>query len=298
MSAGDESVVYTFKGALALASMMPSSELVSEIKYDPKMVELKKFFTEDDSIVKKLYTPHIRVVLMGPPGAGKGTQAPVLSKYFMACHLSTGDILRSHVTKGTDLGKQAKEIMDKGGLVSDDIMVNIIKDELENNVTCKNGFILDGFPRTVPQAEKLNSMLDSRNEPLEKAIELVIDDSLLVSRITGRLIHPASGRSYHTEFNPPKKAMTDDITGEPLIQRSDDNVDALKKRLVTYHAQTEPIAKFYKDLGIWTGIDAAQSPAQVSTVVKNSLGWEKFVNALTFHKYNELKESYLSQVKK
>ncbi|KAK7203881.1 adenylate kinase-domain-containing protein [Myxozyma melibiosi] len=293
----DDKVVFTFKGALALASMMPSKDFISEVNYNPKMAELKKCFTGDDKIIKDLYTPHIRIVLMGPPGAGKGTQAPVLSKYFQACHLSTGDILRSHVSKGTELGKQAKEIMDKGGLVSDDIMVNIIKDELENNATCKNGFILDGFPRTVPQAEKLGSMLVSRNEPLEKAVELVIDDSLLVSRITGRLVHPASGRSYHTEFNPPKVAMTDDVTGEPLIQRSDDNVEALKKRLVTYHAQTEPIASFYKDQGIWTGIDAAQSPEKVSSAVKNSLGWEKYVNALTFHKYNELKATYTDATK-
>ncbi|KAK9448556.1 adenylate kinase-domain-containing protein [Limtongia smithiae] len=288
----EDNIVYTFKGALALASMLPSPEFKSTVKYDPKFIELKKFFTGDDSIISKLYTPHIRVVLMGPPGAGKGTQAPVLSKYFLACHLSTGDILRSHVTKGTELGKQAKEIMDRGGLVSDDIMVGIIEDELKNNTTCKNGFILDGFPRTVPQAEKLNSMLDARSEPLQKAIELVIDDSLLVSRITGRLIHPASGRSYHTEFNPPKIPMTDDITGEPLIQRSDDNVDALKKRLVTYHAQTEPIAQFYKEQGIWTGIDAALPPSQVSVAVKNSLGWETYVNALTFQKYSELKATY------
>ncbi|AMD22959.1 HHR190Cp [Eremothecium sinecaudum] len=205
----------------------------------------------------------IRMVLMGPPGAGKGTQAPNLKDKFCVCHLATGDMLRAQVAKKTPLGVEAKKIMDQGGLVSDEIMVNMIKDELTNNAECKNGFILDGFPRTIPQAEKLDAMLKEQNKPLDKAVELKIDDELLVGRITGRLIHPASGRSYHKIFNPPKREMTDDVTGEPLIQRSDDNVEALRKRLDAYHAQTEPIVEFYKKTGIWAGIDASQSPSTV-----------------------------------
>lgn len=126
-----------------------------------------------------------------------------------------------------------------------------------------HSFILDGFPRTVPQAEGLDAMLKERNQTLQHVVELQIDDALLVERITGRLVHPASGRSYHTTFNPPKKPMTDDITGEPLIQRSDDNADALKKRLVTYHKQTSPVVDYYQKSGIWTGIDASQQPGQV-----------------------------------
>lgn len=126
-----------------------------------------------------------------------------------------------------------------------------------------NSFILDGFPRTVAQAEGLDSMLNAVNKPLKHAVELQIDDGLLVSRITGRLVHPASGRSYHKVFNPPKTAMTDDLTGEPLIQRSDDNADALKKRLVTYHTQTTPVVGYYKTQGIWAGIDASQDPERV-----------------------------------
>lgn len=214
----------------------------------------------------------IRMVLIGPPGAGKGTQAPNLKEKFCACHLATGDMLRSQVAKKTQLGLEAKKIMDQGGLVSDDIMVNMIKSELANNPECKNGFILDGFPRTIPQAEKLDSMLKESNKPLEKAVELKIEDELLVSRITGRLVHPASGRSYHKEFNPPKKEMTDDITGEPLVQRSDDNVDALTKRLVTYHQQTEPIVEYYKKTGIWSGIDASQNPKTVWSDILKCLG--------------------------
>jgi len=200
---------------------------------------------------------------MGPPGAGKGTQAPKIKEKYCVCHLATGDMLRSQVAKKTQLGREAKKIMDAGGLVSDEIMVNMIKHELENNEECRSGFILDGFPRTVPQAERLDQMLTARHEKLQHAIQLEIDDALLVSRITGRLVHPASGRSYHKIFNPPKAAMADDITGEPLIQRSDDNEETLKKRLGTYHAQTAPVVDYYKKKGIWKGIDASQDPKTV-----------------------------------
>ncbi|AET39206.1 adenylate kinase ADK1 Ecym_4127 [Eremothecium cymbalariae DBVPG len=214
----------------------------------------------------------IRMVLIGPPGAGKGTQAPNLKEKFCVCHLATGDMLRSQVAKKTQLGVEAKKIMDQGGLVSDEIMVNMIKEELRSNPECKNGFILDGFPRTIPQAEKLDQMLSEQGKPLDKAIELKIDDELLVARITGRLIHTASGRSYHTLFNPPKVHMVDDVTGEPLTQRSDDNAEALKKRLDAYHAQTEPIVDFYKKSGIWAGIDASQPPKTVWASILKALG--------------------------
>lgn len=205
----------------------------------------------------------IRMLLIGPPGAGKGTQAPKIKEKFSCCHLATGDMLRSQVAKKTPLGREAKKIMDQGGLVSDDIVIGMIKEELDNNTECKGGFILDGFPRTVPQAQSLDAMLEQRNKKLQHAVELQIDDALLVARITGRLVHPASGRSYHTTFNPPKKNMTDDVTGEPLIQRSDDNADALKKRLATYHSQTAPVVDYYRKTGIWKPIDASQEPATV-----------------------------------
>lgn len=190
-------------------------------------------------------------------------------------------MLRAQVAKKTSLGREAKKIMDQGGLVSDDIMINMIKNELDTNSDCANGyglrypepanyamlttlrFILDGFPRTVAQAEGLDKMLEAESKPLKHVVELQIDDGLLVSRITGRLIHPASGRTYHKTFSPPKEPMKDDVTGEPLIQRTDDNAEILKKRLATYHAQTSPVVNYYRNKGIWTGVDASQEPGLV-----------------------------------
>ncbi|KAF5673047.1 adenylate kinase 1 [Fusarium heterosporum] len=239
---------------------------------EDELKQLKDVISTIDTRIKKLEsratgspvsTEDIRMILIGPPGAGKGTQAPKIKERFSCCHLATGDMLRSQVTKKTPLGVEAKKIMDAGGLVSDEIMIGMIKEELVNNKECQGGFILDGFPRTVPQAEGLDAMLAERNQKLQHAVELQIDDSLLVARITGRLVHPASGRSYHSTFNPPKEYMKDDITGEPLIQRSDDNADALKKRLVTYHKQTKPVVGYYQKTGIWSGLDASQEPGQV-----------------------------------
>jgi adenylate kinase len=141
--------------------------------------------------------------------------------------------------------------------------VRLLLEFLPGSTNRHRSFILDGFPRTVVQAERLDEMLNERQQKLQHAVELQIDDGLLVSRITGRLVHPSSGRSYHKIFNPPKEDMKDDVTGEPLIQRSDDNADALKKRLVTYHAQTAPVVGYYQKTGIWKGIDASQEPGQV-----------------------------------
>ncbi|KAI9716539.1 MAG: adenylate kinase [Candelaria pacifica] len=223
----------------------------------------------------------VRMILMGPPGAGKGTQAPKIKDRYCACHLATGDMLRSQVAKKTQLGREAKKIMDQGGLVSDEIMINMIKNELDNNQECKSGFILDGFPRTVAQAERLDGMLHQGNQKLQHAVELQIDDGLLVSRITGRLVHPASGRSYHKIFNPPKETMKDDVTGEPLIQRSDDNADTLKKRLSTYHEQTSPVVTYYQRTGIWKPIDASQEPGQVWKSLLKVFGDEKAMSTST-----------------
>ncbi|KAG8701095.1 adenylate kinase [Ceratobasidium sp. 394] len=244
--------------------MAPTDE-IAYLKGLARQLQEKIESLEKEAAKKVSPTPaqQLRMILIGPPGAGKGTQAPTIRDKFCVCHLATGDMLREQVAKKTQLGVEAKKIMDAGGLVSDDIMVGMIKDQLQNNKDCKNGFILDGFPRTVPQAQKLDSMLTERKEKLDHVIELKIEDQLLVSRITGRLIHLASGRTYHKEFNPPKKPMTDDVTGEPLIQRSDDNAETLRKRLAAFHKQTGPVVDYYKKQGIWKGVDAAQSPKVV-----------------------------------
>jgi len=253
-------------GATFTSTSTPQGGKTSELSYLKSLVnDLNAKIASLENQVLGSADEGVRMVLIGPPGAGKGTQAPKILERFenLVCHLATGDLLREQVAQGTELGKQAKTIMDQGALVSDEIMVNMIKDQLEHNRACKKGFILDGFPRTTTQAEKLDQMLAERKQKLDHVIELQIPDQLLISRITGRLIHPASGRSYHKEFNPPKKPMTDDITGEPLVQRSDDNETTLRKRLGSYHAQTQAVTDYYKKFGIWSPVDATQSPSTV-----------------------------------
>lgn len=244
---------------------MASDDKIQDLKDQLAKLEARIQQLEHQSPAKsaKSASESMRMILIGPPGAGKGTQAPRIKDKYCVCHLATGDMLRAQVAKKTPLGREAKKIMDQGGLVSDDIMINMIKNELESNKECENGFILDGFPRTVAQAEGLDGMLKAESKPLKHAIELQIDDQLLVDRITGRLIHPASGRSYHKIFNPPKESMKDDVTGEPLIQRSDDNAETLNKRLGTYHSQTSPVVTYYQKTGIWSGVDASKQPGEV-----------------------------------
>lgn len=190
--------------------------------------------------------PEKRIILVGPPGCGKGTQSPMIKQENCLCHLATGDMLRAAVAAKTPLGLEAKKAMDAGALVSDDIVVGLIE-EATQKPECAKGFILDGFPRTLVQAEKLDEMLAKRGQKINHVLDFQVPDSLLVERVIGRLIHPGSGRSYHEKFAPPKVPGVDDITGEPLIRRKDDNAETLKARLAAFHAQTAPVIQHYED---------------------------------------------------
>lgn len=182
----------------------------------------------------------IRVILLGGPGAGKGTQANYIKEHFGIPQISTGDMLRNAVKAGTELGKMAKEIMDSGGLVSDDIIINLVKERIAEP-DCARGFLFDGFPRTIPQADAMKAA----GVQIDYVVEIDVDDDVIIQRMSGRRIHPASGRTYHVDFNPPKVEGIDDVTGEPLIQRDDDKVETVKKRLAVYHEQTEPLIDYY-----------------------------------------------------
>lgn len=183
----------------------------------------------------------MRVILLGSPGSGKGTQAKAIMEKFHIPQISTGDMLRAAVREGTPLGIEAKKVMDSGALVSDDIILGLIKERIAQD-DCKNGFLFDGFPRTIAQAEGLEEM----GITIDHVIEIVVDDEEIVKRMSGRRVHPASGRTYHVIFNPPKVDGQDDITGEPLIQRDDDKEETVRKRLKVYHEQTKPLVSYYK----------------------------------------------------
>ncbi len=184
----------------------------------------------------------MRLILLGGPGAGKGTQAGFITQRYGIPQISTGDMLRAAVKAGTPLGKEAKKIMDKGGLVSDDIIVGLVKERIQQE-DCDKGFLFDGFPRTIPQAEAVADALAD----IDHVVEIVVPDELIVERMSGRRVHLASGRTYHIRNNPPKVKDKDDVTGEPLVQRDDDKEATVKKRLKIYHEQTEPLVSYYAE---------------------------------------------------
>jgi adenylate kinase len=186
----------------------------------------------------------MRLILLGPPGAGKGTQASFIKEAYGIPQISTGDMLRTAVKAGTPLGLAAKKVMDSGGLVSDDIIVALVLDRLRAP-DCGNGYLFDGFPRTIPQAEAMRNA----NVPIDYVLEIDVPDSAIIERMSGRRVHPASGRTYHVKFNPPKVPGKDDVTGENLIQRDDDKEETVRNRLAVYHAQTEPLIAYYAQWG-------------------------------------------------
>nr|BAQ25455.1 adenylate kinase [Diplonema papillatum] len=207
--------------------------------------------------------PTLNAVLVGAPGCGKGTQSPAIVENFGVCHIATGDALRAAVAQGTEAGKAAKDAMNAGKLVSDDIVTKIVADAIEKP-ECKKGFVLDGFPRTANQARILDDMLSKKNTAIDTVVSIKVPDETLVDRLSGRWIHKASGRSYHTIYNPPKNDHLDDITGEKLEQRPDDKPETAKSRLNTFHRETVPVLTHYGSTGKVVEVDGNRSMTAVA----------------------------------
>ena len=194
----------------------------------------------------------MRLILLGPPGAGKGTQAAFITEAYGIPQISTGDMLRAAVKAGTPLGVAAKQVMDSGALVSDDIIIALVKERLKEP-DCARGYLFDGFPRTIPQAQAMREA----DVAIDYVLEIDVPDEVIIERMSGRRVHLASGRTYHIKFNPPKVADRDDVTGEPLVQREDDGEETVKNRLAVYHAQTEPLVAYYSQ---WEAMGDPRAP--------------------------------------
>ena len=209
----------------------------------------------------------MRILLLGPPGGGKGTQAKFLIEKLGIPQISTGDMLREHVTKQTSLGIKAKEYMSSGGLVPDEVILGMMQERLSNE-DCINGYILDGFPRTIPQAVGLDELLEKLNQALDAVIVIDVSDDNIVDRMGGRRVHLSSGRVYHIEYNPPKIEGKDDETQEDLIIREDDKEETVRKRLEIYHNETSPLIKHYKDKNIVSQINGELNISDVSQEIE------------------------------
>ncbi|MDR5897484.1 adenylate kinase [Halomonas vilamensis] len=194
----------------------------------------------------------MRLILLGAPGAGKGTQAQFICEQYNIPQISTGDMLRTAIKEGSELGLKVKEIMNTGGLVSDDIIIDLVKERI-SQPDCDNGFLFDGFPRTIPQADAMKEA----GVKLDHVLEIAVPDEEIVNRLAGRRVHPASGRVYHVEYNPPKEPGKDDVTGESLIQRDDDQESTVRNRLAVYHEQTAPLVDYYQQ---WAKEDPEAAP--------------------------------------
>ncbi|WP_113906487.1 adenylate kinase [Aliidiomarina celeris] len=214
----------------------------------------------------------MRIILLGAPGAGKGTQAQFIMNTYNIPQISTGDMLRAAIKAGTELGLQAKAVMDAGQLVSDDIMIGLVQERITQS-DCENGFLLDGFPRTIPQADAMQAA----GIEIDHVLEFAVADDVIVGRMAGRRVHPGSGRVYHVEHNPPKEEGKDDVTGESLVIREDDKEETVRKRLAIYHEQTEPLVDYYRNLaaqGIvhYHKVDGTQKVDAIHTELKALLG--------------------------
>lgn len=212
----------------------------------------------------------MKLILLGPPGAGKGTQAKMLTEQFGIPQISTGDILRAAVKEGTSLGVKAKEYMDAGGLVPDEVVIGIVAERLLES-DCSNGFILDGFPRTVAQADALQSNLTEMGKQLDRVLSLEVDAEALVERLTGRRTCKECGRGYHVKFDPPKADQICDACGGSLIQRDDDREETIRKRLAVYVEQTTPLTGYYRETGLLTELDGMQPIATVQEQMLSAL---------------------------